>query len=166
MTKRACFTYCQKYLLACLFPSLPLFFFLITFDPSYSSDSEMWCFAMQRIQQMRTDFTPTHALPVLESEFAITKDGFLKFMIRRLGPLHAMQLLLKETEFAKGGISHEAYKVYVAPSFCPLFRPHLLFFFIYQLYHIYTIFLWLKIFIHLTLCFSFKFLIVLCFYIV
>eukprot|EP00026_Physarum_polycephalum_P000440 Phypoly_transcript_00441.p1 GENE.Phypoly_transcript_00441~~Phypoly_transcript_00441.p1 ORF type:complete len:1585 (+),score=566.32 Phypoly_transcript_00441:138-4757(+) len=75
---------------------------------SDSSDSEMWSCAMQRMQQMRADF----AQPNPESEFAITKDAFLKFMIRRLGPLPAMQLLLKETEFAKSGISHEAYKVF------------------------------------------------------
>jgi hypothetical protein len=74
---------------------------------SESSDPEMWSFAMERMQQLRND-----AAPILESEFTITKDGFLKFMIRRLGPLYAMQLLLKATEFAKSGISYEAYQVF------------------------------------------------------
>lgn len=66
---------------------------------------------MERMQQIRDEFG--NSVLSLESEFLIKKDDFVTYMITRLGPLQAMELLLKAPEFAKSGISHEAYKVYV-----------------------------------------------------
>jgi hypothetical protein len=93
--------------------SLSLCFHPFLVDVSHISDSEMWLFAMQRIQQKRDEIALGSPHPNLENEFEIKKDHFVTFMILRLGPLHAMELLLQVTDFAKSGISHEAYKVYV-----------------------------------------------------
>lgn len=69
----------------------------------------MWRFAMQRIQQLRDEDRDADK----ENQFTIGKDDFVTFMTQRLGPLPAVDLLLETPDFAKSGISYEAYKVYV-----------------------------------------------------
>lgn len=72
---------------------------------------------MKRIQLLRDELLPSQPSPAsateLEQQFSIRKDGFVTFMTRRLGPLPAVDLLIETPEFAKNGISYEAYKVYV-----------------------------------------------------
>ncbi len=75
---------------------------------------DTWRLAIELVQRLRSECSGATANALeLENTFSIKKDDFVTFMVRRLGPVPAVELLIESPDFAKSGISHEAYKAYV-----------------------------------------------------